>query len=101
MYKFERLKVYQLSLDYIDKIYVLASRLPRNEEYNLGSQSRRAATSIALNIAEGSTGQTDHQAFTNSLYVFRSSVHRPSSIVYRLRFSTPPSRNPLVHKSTG
>jgi four helix bundle protein len=59
MYKFERLKVYQLALDYIDRVYEVAAKLPRSEEYNLGSQIKRAATSIALNIAEGSTGQSD------------------------------------------
>jgi four helix bundle protein len=59
MYKFERLKVYQLSLDYIDQVYGVTAKLPRNEEYNLGSQIKRAATSSALNIAEGSTGQSD------------------------------------------
>ena len=40
-------------------MYLVAAKLPRNEEYNLSSQIKRAATSIALNIAEGSTGQTD------------------------------------------
>lgn len=59
MYKFEQLEVYQLSLDYIDQVYTVAEKLPRNETYNLGSQITRAATSIALNIAEGSTGQSD------------------------------------------
>jgi four helix bundle protein len=59
MYKFEQLEVYQLVLDYIDQIYVLAEKLPRSEDYNLKSQVIRAATSIALNIAEGSTGQSD------------------------------------------
>jgi four helix bundle protein len=59
VYKFEQLEVWQLSLEYIDAIYALADKLPRNEEYNLKSQIVRAATSIALNIAEGSTGQTD------------------------------------------
>ena len=58
-FKFERLKVWQLALDYIDLIYEIAERLPRSEEYNLKSQMKRAATSVALNIAEGSTGQTD------------------------------------------
>ena len=59
MYKFERLEVYQLALDYIDLVYGVTDRLPSAEVYNLGSQIRRAATSIALNIAEGSTGQSD------------------------------------------
>ena len=57
MYKFEKLEVYQLALDYIDQVYVIANRLPRQETYNLGSQMTRAATSIALNIAEGSTAK--------------------------------------------
>jgi four helix bundle protein len=48
-----------MSLDYIDLVYALAYNLPRSEEYNLKSQLTRAATSIALNIADGSTSQTD------------------------------------------
>jgi four helix bundle protein len=58
-FKFEMLEVWRLSLEYIDLIYDIARKLPKHEEYNLGSQITRAATSVALNIAEGSTGQTD------------------------------------------
>lgn len=58
-YKFQKLRVYQLALDYVDAIYSLANHLPDEEKYNLASQIRRAATSIPLNIAEGSTGQSD------------------------------------------
>ena len=58
-FKFEKLEVWQLALDYIDLVYEIAEQLPKNEEYNLKSQITRAATSVALNIAEGSTGQTD------------------------------------------
>lgn len=58
-YKFEQLEVWKLAVDYLDLIYQLANGLPRNEDYNLKSQITRAATSIALNIAEGSQGQSD------------------------------------------
>jgi four helix bundle protein len=58
-FKFEKLEVYQLALDYIDLIYGIARQLPKAEEFNLKSQLVRAAMSVALNIAEGSTGQTD------------------------------------------
>jgi four helix bundle protein len=51
--------VWQRSLEYIDLIYAIAGQLPRSEEFNLKSQIVRAATSVALNIAEGSTGQTN------------------------------------------
>ena len=58
-YKFEKLEVWHLALDYIDLIYKIANELPKSEEYNLKSQIIRAATSITLNIAEGSTGQSN------------------------------------------
>ncbi|HEY6041060.1 MAG TPA: four helix bundle protein [Anaerolineae bacterium] len=58
-YKFERLKIYQLAMDYLDSLYSLGAGLPRHEEFNLHSQLIRAGTSIVLNIAEGSTSQSD------------------------------------------
>ena len=58
-FKFEKLEVWQLSLDYVDLIYEIAGQMPKSEAYNLRSQITRAATSVALNIAEGSTSQTD------------------------------------------
>ena len=58
-YKFEQLEVWQLALEYSDRMYALAEQLPHSEDFNLRSQITRAATSIALNIAEGSTSQSD------------------------------------------
>ena len=58
-FKFEKLDVWRMALEYIDTIYLVAEKLPRSEEYNLKTQIVRAATSVALNIAEGSTVQTD------------------------------------------
>ncbi len=60
-YKFEKLEVWTLALKYTDLVYQLADMLPVHEEYNLKSQIKRAANSIALNIAEGSTSQTDKE----------------------------------------
>ncbi len=58
-YKFQKLRVYQMALSYLDAIYALGQRLPESEKFNLRSQIQRAAASIALNIAEGSTGQSN------------------------------------------
>ena len=58
-YKFERLEVWQLAVEYTDLIYKIAKQLPRSEEFGLKSQITRAANSVALNIAEGSTSQSN------------------------------------------
>jgi four helix bundle protein len=58
-YKFQKLEVYQLALEYLDLLYRLSEKFPPQEKYNLKSQLQRAATSIVLNISEGSTGQSD------------------------------------------
>ncbi len=58
-FKFERLEVWRLSLAYLEQIYGIANQLPPHERYNLRAQMIRAATSINLNIAEGSIGQTN------------------------------------------
>ncbi len=58
-FKFERLEVWSLALDYVDLMYSISEALPSKEQYNLAAQLIRSATSIALNIAEGSTSQSD------------------------------------------
>jgi four helix bundle protein len=58
-YKFQRLEVYQLALEYSEKLYIITKSFPAEEKYNLTSQLQRAGTSVVLNIAEGSTGQSD------------------------------------------
>lgn len=56
-FKFEQLCVWQASLEFGEKINLIADQFPKKEMFNLSTQIRRAADSIGLNIAEGSTGQ--------------------------------------------
>jgi four helix bundle protein len=58
-YKFQKLEVYKIALQYLNAIYDFSATLPSTEKYNLCTQIQRAGTSIVLNIAEASTGQTD------------------------------------------
>ncbi len=52
-YSFEKLEVYQLAREYRRKIYRLTYKLPKEEQYNLIFQMRKAAVSLTNNIAEG------------------------------------------------
>jgi four helix bundle protein len=58
-FKFEKLVIWQLAMDYAENIHALARKFPTDETFNLTSQIKRAADSIALNIAEGSIGQSN------------------------------------------
>jgi four helix bundle protein len=52
-YSFEDLEVYKAAREFRKKIFDLVKQLPAEEKYNLGSQMRRAATSLTNSIAEG------------------------------------------------
>jgi len=52
-FKFENLRIGQESMELAEEINRIADNFPGKEIYNLGSQIRRAADSIALNIKEG------------------------------------------------
>ncbi|MEI8048799.1 MAG: four helix bundle protein [Bacteroidota bacterium] len=58
-FKFEKLFIWQLAMDYGEAINHLTERFPKKELYNLSSQILRAVDSIALNVSEGSIGQSD------------------------------------------
>lgn len=57
-FRFENLKVWQNALLYCNDIDSMVKNFPREELYSLSSQMKRAADSVVLNIAEGSTGQS-------------------------------------------
>jgi four helix bundle protein len=73
-YKFEDLDVWKLSVQLNDKIYQIIDYLPDNEKFNLASQLRRAATSVSLNIAEGSTSTSNAEQSRFLTYSFRSLI---------------------------
>lgn len=57
-FRFESLKVWQNALIHCNEIDLMVKSFPREELYSLSSQMKRAADSVVLNIAEGSTGQS-------------------------------------------
>lgn len=55
-FKFEDLLVYQKAMDFGEVVDELVKKFPNHELYTLSSQFRRAADSVALNLAEGYPG---------------------------------------------
>jgi four helix bundle protein len=73
-FKFENLQVWQKAMDFNDLVFKLSKEFPSDERFNLTSQIRRAADSISLNIAEGSTSQSNPEFIRFLGYAMRSVV---------------------------
>lgn len=71
MFNFEKLDVYRLGLEIVDRIYSLTKKFPKEELFALTSQLRRAVISIVLNIVEGS-GRTKKE-FSHFINMARTS----------------------------
>ena len=70
MFGFEKLEVWQKSIEYADMIYAVTRTFPDDERFGLTAQLRRAAVSISSNIAEGSSraSQRDFARFVEIAY---------------------------------
>jgi four helix bundle protein len=59
IFSFEKLEVWQNSRMFILDIYKLTSKFPSNEIFGITSQIKRSSSSIATNIAEGTSRNTN------------------------------------------
>jgi four helix bundle protein len=73
-FRFEDLQVWQRAMDLNEKINQLTKTFPKEEIYVLTSQIKRAADSVILNIAEGSTGQSKAVFKVFLSYSLRSAI---------------------------
>jgi four helix bundle protein len=73
-FKFEKLKVWQKAVDLSESVNQLTKSFPKDELFILSSQIKRAADSVSLNIAEGSTGQSNAEFNKFLGYALRSNV---------------------------
>ena len=58
MWDYRKLVVWRRAVDLIKVVGDITGRFPDHERYELGSQMRRAVSSISSNIAEGSGKRT-------------------------------------------
>ena len=78
MHNYKNLKIYVRSLELATEVYRLSRRLPREEMFGLVSQMRRAAVSVALNVAEGS-GASSSREFARYLDIARRSLYETAT----------------------
>jgi four helix bundle protein len=86
MYRFEKLEVWKKAMVFCELVYQKSKSFPKTEVYGLTSQIRRAATSIPMNIAEGSACRTKKE-FTQFLTIALRSQYEVVTIIelcYRL-----------------
>ena len=69
----KRLTLWQDAIDLVTQIYRITANYPEQEKFGLVSQMRRAAVSVASNIAEGSARNSDRE-FLRFLYIARGSL---------------------------
>ena len=80
-FKFEKLKIWNLALELAGNISELAKTFPKDEIFILTSQIKRAADSVVLNIAEGSTLHTNAE-FKRFLIIANRSALEVISCLY-------------------
>ena len=69
----KKLDAWKLSMDLVIDVYQTTDKFPRQEQYSLTGQIRRAAISIPSNIAEGAARQTKKE-FSNYLHIAQGSL---------------------------
>ena len=72
-HSYKELIVWQKAMDLVDEVYLLVNHLPKEEQFALSSQLRRAAVSVPSNIAEGQ-GRNTKREFLQFLSIARGSV---------------------------
>ena len=85
---YEDLEVWQAAMDLVLKIYTASKDFPAEERYGLTNQLRRAAVSVASNIAEGKGRMSDRELVQflsharGSLYEVQTQVKVAALLTY-------------------
>jgi four helix bundle protein len=73
MKSYKELKVWQKAINLVTLVYQLSRTFPKEEQYGLTAQMRRAAVSIPSNIAEG-WGRNSTKEYIQFLTIARASL---------------------------
>ena len=97
---FRDLVAWQRAMVLTEKIYELTRVFPRNEEYGLSAQMRRAAVSIASNIAEGHARRTGHYLHhLNTASGSNAELQTQLELTHRLKLATKATVDPIAQEA--
>ena len=91
MKSFRELEVWQYAMDLVELVYRKLKTFPREEQFALCDQLRRAVVSVPSNIAEG-FGRDSHKDFAHFLSQARGSLYEVSTqleVAIRLGYMKP------------
>ena len=83
-FRFQDLKIWQLSIEIADQLFDIADELEKKKLYRFGEQLRGAGMSMSNNISEGS-GSTSKKEFIQFLNIARRSTFENANILILLR----------------
>ena len=91
IFNYKKLVAYQRAKEMVKEVYRLLKRFPKEEQYALCDQLRRASTSVTSNIAEGTNRQTfpDKIHFLEIAYGSLMEVHSQMDVACDLGYITP------------
>jgi len=98
---FRDLTVWKKAITLAEAAYVLATALPRREQFELAAQIRRAAASVPANIAEGHNRHA-RRAYANHIAIALGSLAEIEShmeLAIRLRFFDPDQARPFLEQA--
>lgn len=100
---YENLKVWQDSIELAARVYKMTKAFPKEEQFGLVSQMRRAAISISSNIAEGSSRKTkkDYTRFLDIAIGSLNEVESQLHIAVKLNFLESKDARPLFDTMQG
>lgn len=80
MKSFDDLDAWNVAVDLIAEIYKITESFPKSEQFGITSQLRRAANSIAANIAEG-FGRYTYKDKTHTYVIARGECYEVESFL--------------------
>jgi four helix bundle protein len=96
----KKLKLWQMAMDLVVKVYAVTKLFPRDEEFGMKAQLRRAIVSVPSNVAEGLTrsSKKDKLHFLNIAQSSLSEADAQAEISLRLGYLDQFQYNEIEHE---